>query len=502
MAKHKMISAQLAFNKKKLEELFADCADLTLKSWRFGSDMSCSAISAGFETLAPKNQPNYMKETLKSLIPHELGPAEDVTVEELIRFYEHSGVSERTVEVLDSFDTAVEHILKGSLVIFVDGWKAAISYDANSMENRSISEPINEPSVSGPREGTVENLETNIGLLRSRLKNSDFKLVRHKAGDATKVMVAYGYLKGTVQPDVLAEFQARLKKALDYEITDPSYIEELLEDSTYSPFPQFRYTERPDAAVAALLDGKIIVMTEGSPSILIAPGLFVEFLTTSEDYYQRTIHASLVRLLRIVAFYIALMLPSTYIAFSTFHPELLPTVLMLAILDAREGIPFPAIVEALVMEFFFELLREAGIRLPKPIGSAVSIVGALVIGQAAIEAKIASPIMVIVVAATGIASFALPQYNLAVTLRILRFPLMILSAMLGGFGLMIGSLLILLHLTCLCSLGQPYLTGMAPLELRQFRDVFIRYPLKLLLRSPRNRNVRRYASRYSEEGPT
>jgi len=224
----------------------------------------------------------------------------------------------------------------------------------------------------------------------------------------------------------------------------------------------------------------------------------VEFFSTPEDFYQRTLHASLIRQLRIGAFIFALTLPSIYIAFSTFHPELLPTVLLLAILDTREGIPFPAFIEAFIMEFFFELLREAGIRLPKPVGSAVSIVGALVIGQAAIQARIASPIMVIVVAATGIASFAIPQYNLAITLRILRFPLMICAAALGGFGLMIGFLLTLLHLTCLRSLGQPYLSALAPLDVRQLRDVFVRFPLKLLFRAPRNRHSHQRVSKLKQ----
>jgi hypothetical protein len=203
----------------------------------------------------------------------------------------------------------------------------------------------------------------------------------------------------------------------------------------------------------------------------------------------RTVFASLIRILRLFAFFIALVLPSLYIALSTFHPELIPTVLLLTILDTREGIPFPAFFEALAMEVSFELLREAGIRLPRPVGSAVSIVGALVIGQAAITAQIASPIMVIIVALTGIASFAIPHYDMAIALRIVRFPLMIAAGILGGFGLMIGFLLILLHLTRLHTLGQPYLSSLAPIKFKNFRDIFIRIPLRYLLVSPRNRKL-------------
>ncbi|MNI33372.1 Spore germination protein A1 [compost metagenome] len=194
------------------------------------------------------------------------------------------------------------------------------------------------------------------------------------------------------------------------------------------------------------------------------------------------------------AFIIALMLPSTYIALSNFHSELIPTVLLLAILNSREGIPFPALVEALIMEFFFELLREAGVRLPRPIGSAVSIVGALVIGQAAIQSQIASPVMVIVVALTGIASFALPQYNMAIAIRIMRFPLMILAATFGGLGIMIGFLLIYLHLATLRSLGQPYLASITPLDINRLLDALIVLPRRMLLHSPRNRHLNKKTS--------
>lgn len=306
------------------------------------------------------------------------------------------------------------------------------------------------------------------------------------AGGDTKTTVAYGYIEDAVDAEVLAEFKRRAEQIKELEILETSYIEQIIEDSTFSPFPQHRYTERTDMAVAGMLDGKIAVLVQGTGGILLCPGLFTEFFQSSEDYYQRTVIATFVRWLRIIAFIIALTLPSIYIALSTFHPELIPTVLLLAVLNAREGIPLPAFFEALLMEFFFELMREAGVRLPRPVGSAVSIVGALVIGDAAISAGIASPIMVIVVALTGIASFAIPQYNIAISLRILRFPLMISAALIGGFGMMICLLFILLHLCQLRSLGQPYMAPLSPFRLVELRDVVIRAPLKVLLRSPRN----------------
>jgi spore germination protein KA/spore germination protein len=331
-----------------------------------------------------------------------------------------------------------------------------------------------------------------------RLRSPLLKLETISSGGETRTRVAYCYLEGSVNPEMLAEFKRRIEAAKSTEVLETSYIEELIQDSTYSPFPQFRVTERPDVAVASLLEGKIVVLVQGTGTMLVCPGLFVELMQSSEDYYHRTIYSTLIRWLRVYAFFLALTLPSIYVALTTFHSEMIPTVLLLTILDTREGIPFPAFIEALIMEFFFELLREAGIRLPRPVGSAVSIVGALVIGEAAINAGLASPMMVIVVALTGIASFAIPQYNMAIALRILRFPLMALSASFGGFGLMCGLLAILWHMVTLRSLGQPYLGPVQPFSARQQLDVFIRAPIKFLDRSLRRKSASRPAPQHSE----
>ncbi|MFC4768663.1 spore germination protein [Effusibacillus consociatus] len=486
------ISTNLSDNLQKIETIFTNCQDLQILNWRYGPDLEHTAFSVYFGTLIQEKKLNYMKASLQDLVTHEVGPATMVTPEDVMFFFERHGVSAQSAILLNDMDQAVQDILNGHLVIFFNQWNKALSYPAMGLHSRQITEPITEPVVQGPHMSTVENLQQNIGLLRSLLKSPRFKIETFTTGQETRREVMFGYLEGAVNPESLAEFRRRIRDLDKEEILETSYIEEWIEESAYSPFPQVRYTERPDTAVAALLDGRIVVMVGGTPTILICPGLFVEFFATSEDYYQRTVFTTLIRLLRIGAFLMALTLPSIYIALSTFHPELIPTVLLLAILDTREGIPFPAFVEALIMEFFFELLREAGIRLPRPIGPAVSIVGALVIGEAAMQAKIASPMMVIVVALTGIASFAIPQYSMAITLRILRFPLMVLASTLGGFGMMIFFLLTFLHLTCLRSLGQPYMMTLAPMQGRQWRDVFIRFPLKALMHSPRNRHLHKF----------
>ncbi|WP_308634398.1 spore germination protein [Paenibacillus silvisoli] len=482
------ISPNLIVNRAKIEASFERCGDLVILDWRYGPGLAHTAFSVYFRTLVQEKTHNYMKESLQDLVQHEVGPAEKITPEDVIAFFGRSGVSANSAIVVNSYDEAVLNILNGSIVIFINEWDQALSYEALNVAMRQVSESVLEPVVQGPRWSTVEEIEKNIGMLRSLLKSPNFKLESFVAGKEVRRDIAYGYLEGAVNPEMLTEFKRRIEDVGEEDILETSYLEEWIGEGKYSPFPQVRYTERPDSSIAALLDGKIVVMVSGTPTMMICPGLFFEYFSATEDYYHRPTFSSFIRLLRVGAFFIALMLPSVYIALTTFHSELIPTVLLLAILDTREGIPFPAFFEAFLMEIFFELLREAGIRMPRPIGSAVSIVGALVIGQAAIQAKIASPVMIIVVALTGIASFALPQYNMALAVRILRFPLMLLAASLGGLGIMTGFLLLLLHLTCQRSLGQPYLSSMAPLEINQLRDIFIVVPRKILTRSPRNRH--------------
>ncbi len=487
-----IISKDLSENQKQIEEVLSTCADLKLFFWQYGPDLSHTAFSVYFETLVQDKKINFMKESMQDLVPYEIGPATMITPKDVINFFSQHGISAQNAILVDSFEQAVDNILHGHLVIFFDGWDKALSYaQAQQIGMREVSEPISESVVKGPREGTVEQLQRNIGLLRARLPNSHFKIETFKAGGASKTEVAFGYLEGTVDPETLAEFKKRIESAKQGDILETGYIEELIEDSTYSPFPQYRSTERPDAAVASLLEGKIIVLVQGTGTILICPGLFIEFFQASEDYYHRVVFSSFIRLVRIVGFFMALTLPSAFIALTTFHAELIQTNLLMAILDTREGLPFPAFVEASIMIFFFELLREAGIRLPRPVGSAVSIVGALIIGDAAINANIASPTIVILVALTGIASFSIPQYSIAISLRLLQLPLMILAAVLGGFGIMIGFLLIMLHLTSLRSLGQPYFSPLTPFRPKQLLDVFIRAPLKTLWKSPRKRDMRK-----------
>lgn len=304
-------------------------------------------------------------------------------------------------------------------------------------------------------------------------------------GTVTQTDVGIMYIKGIANDEIIKEVHTRLDRINIDGILETGYIEELIQDKFLTPFPTLFNTERPDVVAADLLEGRIAIFVDGSPFVLTVPVLFIQFFQAAEDYYQRADIAFLLRVLRFVSFFIALLLPSLYIAITTFHQEMLPTQLLISLASQREGIPFPAFVEALVMEVTFEILREAGVRMPRAIGQAVSIVGALVIGQAAVEAGIISAAMVIVVALTAIASFVFPAFSMAISVRILRFAFMMVAATFGLYGITVGLIALVLHLSSIRSFGVPYMSPFAPFVTADQKDANFRFPHWGLFSRPR-----------------
>lgn len=367
-------------------------------------------------------------------------------------------------------------VLSGELAIAVNGIGVALIAGLNKAPARNVEEPTSEPVIRGPREGFIESLQTNLLLVRKQIRTPRLKVEYTVIGELTQTQVAIAYVEGLAEETVVQEVRDRVLRIKTDGILGSNYIEEFIQDVWYSPFPQVHYTERPDVTAANLMEGKVAILIDGSPSVLSVPTTFWSGLQSPEDYDSSFIIGTFIRWLRYLLVIIALFLPSIYVAISTFHPEMIPTNLLISIAGAREASPFPALVEALIMEVTFEALREAGVRLPKQVGSAVSIVGALVIGEAAVQAGIVSEPMVIVVAITGIASFAIPRYNFALGLRLLRFPLIMLAGTFGLYGIGIGFLALLIHLCSLRSFGMPYFEPVAPLTFNGLKDVLIRTP--------------------------
>ena len=371
---------------------------------------------------------------------------------------------------------ASQSVLSGDTVLLFGGIEKVLSVNTRKLPSRSVVEPKRDTNIRGPQEGFSELLRTNIALIRRRLKHPDLVFETRRGGTYTYTEVAMVYLRSLANPKVVEEVRRRLERIVHTDgILESGMVEELIEDNPYSFFPQIEHTERPDKAVAQLLEGRVIILVDGTPFVLIVPTLFWQYMQASDDYYER-IFGSFIRILRLIALAIALFLPSLYIALTTFHQEMIPFSILISIKVAREGVPFPALVEAFVMEGVFEMLREAGARLPPQIGQSVSIVGAIILGQAAIQANLVSPAMVIVVSITAIASFLVPAFNLAISLRILRFGIMLLAGSMGFFGIMVAALLLWTHLVSLRSFGVPFMAPLAPLNIRELKNVFLRLP--------------------------
>lgn len=399
-------------------------------------------------------------------------PDDNLTAE----YLEKNIVSVNQVVESNKLSDLVKQVLHGSSILLVDQLDKALVLDAKGGTSRSVAEPDTESVVRGPREGFTENLGVNTALVRQKIRSKELKLVSKEVGTQTNTTIAIMYMENLAPPELIEEVLSRIDRIEIDAVLESGYIEELIEDSPASFFPQIQNTERPDTVAANLLEGRVSILVNGTPFALILPVSFWQFIQSSEDYYQRFHISIFLRILRVTLLFLALLLPAFYIAITTFHQDMIPTNLLFSIAASREAIPFPVLVEAFIMEMAFEALREAGIRLPKVIGQAVSILGALVIGQAAVEAGIVSAPMVIIVSLTGIASFTVPRFNMAISIRLLRFPMMILAGVFGLFGVVIGSIILLTHLNKLRSFGVPYFHPLGPLKWSELKDVFIRVP--------------------------
>ncbi|MFJ8090268.1 spore germination protein [Lysinibacillus sp. NPDC095746] len=409
----------------------------------------------------------------------------DAEIEKIIRYLRDSCLTAGDVNDIFHFSALYNSILNGNTVILLDESSTGIETSTQGAKDRAVMEPSTESVIRGPRESFTETLRTNTALIRRKIKSPNLWIKSRIIGEVTKTEVAVMYLNDIANDKIVAEVLSRLDRINIDGILESGYIEDFIQDSKTTIFPTVYNSERPDVIAGELLDGKIAILVDGSPFVLIVPALFTSFLQSAEDYYQHWIISTLIRLLRFFGISLALVAPSLYVAITTFHQEMLPTPMLISIASQREGVPFPAVVEALIMEIAFEVLREAGLRMPRTIGPAVSIVGTLVIGQAAVEAGIVSAVMVIIVALTAICSFLFPAYGLSNTVRALRFPLMIVASIVGLFGVMFGLMIIFLHMCSIRTFGVPYLSPFGPLILKDQKDALVLFPRRALLTRPR-----------------
>lgn len=466
--------SDLIDNERLFKRIFQQCSDITFREITTDSKVHLLFIFAAGMVNSGDFNANILKPLFYEGLPQGLGSEYSIS-----QMLEQERFSILHAKTISNVAEITEYVLRGNVAILVDGEVSAMVVDVSKFETRAIGEPSEEATLRGSRESFTELLMTNITMMRRIFATPDLKMEQIKVGKYTKTEVVITYIEGVVDKSVLDEVRKRVQRIQIDGVLESGYIEESIEDTHFSPFPQMLSSERPDVVAAGLLDGKVAIMTNGTPIVLIVPMTFWAGLQAPDDYFERFLFVTLNRWIRYTFAFISVFLPSIYISLTTFNPEMIPSKLMLSIAALREKAPFPTVIEVFMMEFMFEALREAGIRLPKQIGPLVSIVGALVIGEAAVRAGIISAPIVIIVSAAGISSFVIPRYSFSFPLRIIRFPMLVLSGLFGLFGIAVGVIAILIHLIHLQPFGTPYLSPAAPLRKGMLKEVLMRWPHKL-----------------------
>lgn len=471
------LSTSLSQNMDTMSTLLAGCDDIKNRTMFLGGDSHVEACIYYVEVAIN----NITIE--ESVIGKLIGRLMDMSPDEMYAFLKDNALGITDVKELTTIDEALMGIMIGDGVIFIDGYDKAIKIKSKGYPMLGVSAAEGEKAMRGSKEGFCDSLKANTALLRKRIRNHKFKVNERIMGSLTKTTVALAYVDSYARPEVLEEINKRLdnlENNIEF-MTDSGIIEQLTEESIYSPFPQYQTTERPDRAAMALMEGRIVLFVDNSPTALILPTSYGSFFKTADDYFSRYHVATLARFIRFIAAFLAVTLPGMYVALMTYHPEIIPEKLLLTLYEARASVPFSVIIEVLVMELAFELLREAGVRVPGPMGNTIGIVGGLIIGQSAVSAGVVSPIIVIIVALTALSSFAIPSEELAGTFRILKYFLIITGYLLGLFGLIISWLFILVHLCRMNSFGFPYLSpGVSHDIFNNPKDSMIRFPMKSL----------------------
>ncbi|RAP77660.1 spore germination protein [Paenibacillus montanisoli] len=408
--------------------------------------------------------------------------------EQLDRFFRQS----QFVRMTDSKELVLG-ILAGHAAFFYKG--AAYTVDVAGDEGRSVTPSEVETTITGPHDAFTEQASVSLAMIRKRIKSPHLKVIRLSVGEVTKADVFVLYIKDIANMDYVNELKKRIADIEVDAVLDTNMLIQLIDDNAYALFPQMLTSERPDAIASKLVAGRVVGMMDGSPTAFSIPASFVEFFSSSDDYYMRWLIGSSTRILRFIALFITVIFTALYVSVTTYHYEMIPQNLILTLAESRSRVPFPPVYEALIMELTIELLREAGARLPSKIGQTIGIVGGIVIGQAAVQAGLTSNILIIAVASSTIASFVIPNYTMSASIRLIRFGLILLAGLWGNMGLAMGLAAVIIHLCGMTSFGSSYVTPLAPNQPAEWKDVFIRAPFsKLKYRPTQQRTKNRLRS--------
>lgn len=474
------LTKDLEQNRAAIEEALRDCGDVVWREFRIGG-------GAGRLLMLYTDNIVDGEAIRESILETIMLDYQNHKTEGLLQTLMEESIAIGEVKKITTLDEVCDGVLWGDTVLLMDGDDFALQATTKKFPNRGVSKAETEVVVQGPKDAFMEVMAFNIVLTRRRIRDPRLKLKRKKAGSRSKTDIALMYMDDLVRPELLAKVEQQLDNMDLDAVLDSGYAEQLLEKRQFSPFPQLQMTERPDKTAAALLEGRVALLVDNTPYAILLPATLNTFFQAAEDYYDRWEIMSFIRLVRFGAAFLAVCLPGLYIAFSVYHPQLMPTALALKVAATREAIPFSVIGEVLIMELAFELLREAGIRLPSPVSSTIGIVGGIIIGSAAVEAGIVSPAVVIVAALTGICSFVIPNVSIVSGLRIIKYLVILMASVFGIFGVWAALLLLLAHLSSLTSYGIPYLYPFCSSSVNDdmdWEDSIFRLPLSKMKRRP------------------
>ena len=481
-ADDKTISKKITSNKSFLEEKFNFPANKDIIIREFTVATKYKAFIAYLDGMVDRiTVNNFILRPL--LIRDNLEESPDCQLEFILQ----SVIETNQAKKVDSPDEAIYEILSGNTLLYVDGCDFYLTNETKGYDKRGVDKPLTEGVVMGSQEAFNETLRTSVTLIRKQIKNSNLTTEFLKVGQRNKNLCAVMYIKGLTNPAIIDEVKRRIDSIKSDMVMGDGMLEQLIEDSPWSIFPTVLTTERPDRAASHILEGKVAILVEGTPFAKIVPVTLPSLMHSPEDSFLKFQYGSFIRVIRFMSAFIAILLPALYVAATNFHQEMIPTDLLIAIAKAKENVPFPTIVEVLLMEISFELIREAGIRIPGIIGNTLGIIGALILGQAAVQANIVSPVLIIIVSITGLGNFAIPNFGLAFGARLLRFIFIFAAAVLGFYGIAVAAVIVTTLQMNVKSFGVPFYS-ITP-KSRKSMDVILRWPVWMQELRPDNINT-------------
>lgn len=470
---HEKLSASFDSKKKVLDPYVQKNRDVIFRQITLKGDPRRRAAVVYLEGRVDKQA--LYEEIFKSLmLESDAVTLQQGTADQIIDKISQTSLTIGEIKKVNLVQDMVQALFDGFTLVIVDGMAEILVVNIRGGVQRAPDEPPVERTLRGSREGFIEDLSANISMIRRRLRDPNLVIAKSIVGKRTRTELAILYIQDIADPEIVRNIKGKIDQIDVDGISAIGYIEQFIEDNRYSPFPQFKSSERPDKVVMELLEGRVAIMAAGTPWVLIAPTLFVSFLQASEDYYDRPMVATFNRLARYLAFVMAVSLPALYISLLSFQPELIPYELFVILAQARSQVPFPVLVEVLIQEIIIQLVVETGLRLPTSIGQTVGVVAGIVLGQAAISANIASPAIIMVIAITTISTFALPNYSIVLATRLIRIFFILAAAIFGLFGFSLGWFVLITHLISLESVGVPYFAPFGPVHFGDLRDALFK----------------------------